>query len=65
MILSVKVTVPASVKSQEALPISPLVETFLITSLYFTLGFTVIPPLSIVEPVNNAAEIYFLANSPA
>jgi len=41
------------------------VSTFLITSLNLMFGFTVIPPPSIVAPLNNAADIYSPANSPA
>ena len=53
------------VKSQVAsFTIASVLKVF-ITSLNFTFGLIVIPPPSIVSALNNAAEIYFPANSPA
>ena len=65
-ILSVKVTVAVSVKSQEASLITfESVATFLITSLNLTLGLISMFPFSNVGELKRAAEIYFPENSPA
>ena len=64
--LSSNVIVAVSVKSQVASLITlESLAKVLITSLYFTLGLISMLPLSRVSPLNNAAEIYFPANSPA
>jgi len=65
IILSVRVTVDVASKSQVAFFTIASVAILLITSLKAMFGLTSIPPLAIVEPDNNAAEIYFPANSPA
>ena len=62
---SESVTEDEAEKSQVPSAIKSPVSTFCITCLNFTFGITVIPPSSIVEALNNAADTYFELNSPA
>jgi hypothetical protein len=64
IILSVRVTLEFGLKSQEASETTAPVSNLLITSLKAMFGFTVSPPSSIVEALNNAAAMYSPANSP-
>jgi len=57
-ILSEIVTVDVSEKSHDASFTMPSVLNFLITSFDLMFGFTVTPPLAIVDPLNKAGEMY-------